>query len=94
MCIKIMVPARMVLGLARIVAATHGFWTMKMMPLARETAIGNIAAIVVRQRQKPFIPAVTTTATVRGRNTPPPSTGVKATAGIAVTAAMTTLLIA
>ena len=81
-------------GPALPAAAIHGFWTMKMMPLARETATGNIAAIVVRQRQKPFIPAVTTTATVRGRNTPPPSTGVKATAGIAVTAAMTTLLIA
>ena len=84
----------MVRGLAPLAAATPGCWTMSSMQRVRETAIGNIAAIVVRQRQKPFIPAVTTTATVRGRNTPPPSTGVKVTAGIAVTAAMTTLLIA
>ena len=85
MCIKIMVPARMVLGLARTAEAIHGFWTMKMMPLARGTAIGNIAVIVVRQKQKPFTPAVTATATVRGRNTPPPSTGAKPIAATAAT---------
>ena len=78
-----MVPARMVLGLARIVAVTHGFWTMKMMPLARETATGNIAVTAARASVKPSMQPVTATATVRGRNTPPPSTGVNRTAGIA-----------
>ena len=48
-----MVPARMVLGLARTAAVTHGFWNMKMMPPARETAIGNIAAPAVRPSAKP-----------------------------------------
>ena len=70
-------------GLARTAAVIPGFWTMSRMQRVRETAIGNIAATAVRQRRKPFIPAVTATVTVRGRNTPPPSTGVKATAGIA-----------
>ena len=43
----------MVLGLARTAEAIHGFWTMKMMPLARETATGNIAAIAVRASTRP-----------------------------------------
>ena len=81
-------------GLARTAAVIPGFWTMSRTQRVRGTAIGNIAAIVVRQRRKPFIPAATATVTVRGRNTPPPSIGVKVTAGIAATAAMTTLLIA
>ena len=83
MCIKTTVLVRMVRGPARIAEAIHGFWSMSRTQRVRETAIGNIAAIVVRQRQKPFIPAATATATVRGRNTPPPSIGVKAIAGIA-----------
>ena len=90
MCIKIMVPVRMVLGLARTAEAIHGFWTMKMMPLARETATGNIAATAARQRQKPFIPAVTATDMVHGKNTPPASTGAKATVGIAAIRIMNT----
>ena len=57
MCIKTTVPARMVLGLARTAEAIHGFWTMKMMPLARETVIGSIAVIAdspnVKQSTQP-----------------------------------------
>ena len=77
-----MVLVRMVRGLVRTAAVTHGCWTMNRTQRVRGTAIGNIAAIVVRQRQKPFIPAGTATVTVRGRNTPLPSTGVKAIVGI------------
>ena len=90
MCIKATVPVRMVLGLARTAEAIHGFWTMKMMPLARETATGNIAVTAARASAKPSTQPVTATATVRGRNTPPASTGVKATAGIAAIRIMNT----
>ena len=83
MCIKIMVPARMVLGLARIVAVTHGFWTMKMMPLARETATGNIAAIAVRASAKPSTQPATAILMEAGRNIPAVSTGAKPIAGTA-----------
>ena len=91
MCIKIMVPARMVLGLARIVAATHGFWTMKMMPLARETATGNIAAIVARASAKPSTQPATAILMEAGRNIPAVSTGAKPIAGIAEQRTTTTL---
>ena len=80
MCIKTMVLVRMVLGPALPAAATPGYWTMSRTQRVHETATGNIAAIVVRASAKPFIPAVTATVTVRGRNIPPPSTGAKATA--------------
>ena len=83
MCIKITVPVRMVRGLVPLVAVIHGCWTMSRTQRVRGTAIGNIAAIVVRQRQKPFIPAATATVTVRGKNIPPPSIGVKVTAATA-----------
>ena len=83
MCIKTTVPARMVLGLARIVAATHGFWTMKMMPLARETATGNIAAIAARASAKPSTQPVTAILMEAGRNIPAVSTGAKPIAGTA-----------
>ena len=72
-----MVPARMVLGLARTAEAIHGFWTMKMMPLARETAIGNIAVTAARASVKPSMQPVTATAMVRGKNILPPSIGAK-----------------
>ena len=85
MCIKIMVPARMVLGLARTAVAIHGFWTMKMMPLARETATGNIAAIAARASAKPSTQPVTAILMEAGRNIPAVSTGAKP---IAVTAAI------
>ena len=83
MCIKIMVPARMVLGLARIVAVIHGFWTMKMMPLAHETATGNIAAIAARASAKPSTQPATAILMEAGRNIPAVSTGAKPIAGTA-----------
>ena len=86
-----MVPARMVLGLARIVAVTHGFWTMKMMPLARETATGNIAAIAARASAKPSTQPATAIPMEAGRNIPAVSTGAKPIAGIAEQRTTTTL---
>ena len=86
-----MVPARMVLGLARIVAVTHGFWTMKMMPLARETATGNIAAIAARASVKPSMQPVTAIPMEAGRNIPAASTVGKATAETVAHPAMTML---
>ena len=91
MCIKIMVPARMVLGLARTAEAIHGFWTMKMMPLARETATGNIAAIAVRASAKPSTQPATAILMEAGRNIPAVSTGAKPIAGIAEQRTTTTL---
>ena len=86
-----MVPARMVLGLARIVAVTHGFWTMKMMPLAHETATGNIAAIAARASAKPSTQPATAILMEAGRNIPAVSTGAKPIAGIAEQRTTTTL---
>ena len=83
MCIKIMVPARMVRGLARTAEAIHGFWTMKMMPLARETATGNIAAIAARASAKPSTHLATAILMEAGRNIPAVSTGAKPIAGTA-----------
>ena len=83
MCIKTTVPARMVLGLARIAEAIHGFWTMKMMPLARETATGNIAAIAARASAKPSTQPATAIDMGAGSSIPPPSTGAKPIAGTA-----------
>ena len=83
MCIKTTVPARMVLGLARIAEAIHGFWTMKMMPLARETATGNIAAIADRASAKPSTQPATAIPMEAGRNIPAVSTGAKPIAGTA-----------
>ena len=86
-----MVPARMVLGLARTAEAIHGFWTMKMMPLARETATGNIAAIAVRASAKPSTQPATAILMEAGRNIPAVSTGAKPIAGIAEQRTTTTL---
>ena len=83
MCIKIMVPARMVLGLARTAEAIHGFWTMKMMPLARETATGNIAAIAARASAKPSTQPATAIPMEAGSSIHPRSTGAKPIAGTA-----------
>ena len=91
MCIKTTVPARMVLGLARTAEAIHGFWTMKMMPLARETATGNIAAIAARASAKPSTQPATAIPMEAGRNIPAVSTGVKPIAGIAEQWTTTTL---
>ena len=74
----------MVPGLARIAAGTHGLWTMKMMPLAHETATGSIAAIAVRASVKPSMQPVTAILMEAGRNIPAVSTGAKPTAGTAV----------
>ena len=83
MYIKTTVPARMVLGLARIVAVTHGFWTMKMMPLARGTAIGNIAAIAARASARPSTQPATAILIEAGSSIQPRSTGAKPIAGTA-----------
>ena len=83
MCIKTTVPARMVLGLARTAEATHGFWTMKMMPLARETATGNIAAIAVRASARPSTQPATAILIEAGSSIQPRSTGAKPIAGTA-----------
>ena len=91
MCIKTTVPARMVLGLARTAEAIHGFWTMKMMPLARETATGNIAAIAARASAKPSTQPATAIPMEAGRNIPAVSTGAKPIAGIAEQRTTTTL---
>ena len=94
MCIRIMVLARMVLGLARIAEAIHGFWTMKMMPLARETATGNIAAIAARASAKPSTQPVTAILMEAGRNIPAVSTGAKPIAATAATRITNTPVIA
>ena len=83
MCIKTTVLVRMVLGHARTAEAIHGFWTMKMMPLARETATGNIAAIAAKASAKPSMQADTTIAMARGSSIRPVSTGAKPIAGTA-----------
>ena len=94
MCIKTTVPARMVLGLARIAEAIHGFWTMKMTPLARETATGNIAAIAVRASAKPSMQSATAILMEAGRNIPAVSTGAKPIAATAATRITNTPVIA
>ena len=78
-----MVPARMVLGLARIAEAIHGFWTMKVMPLARGMGTGSIAAIAARASAKPSTQPATAIPMEAGRNTPAVSTGAKPIAGTA-----------
>ena len=94
MRIKTTVPARMVRGLARTAEAIHGFWTMKMMPLARETATGNIAAIAARASAKPSTQPVTAILMEAGRNIPAVSTGAKPIAATAATRITNTPVIA
>ena len=94
MCIKTTVPARMVRGLARTAAAIHGFWTMKMMPLARETATGNIAAIAVRASAKPSTQPATAILMEAGSSIQPRSTGAKPIAATAATRITNTPVIA
>ena len=84
MCIKTTVPARMVLGLARTAEAIHGFWTMKMMPLARETATVRTPALAVRQNPKQSILVVTAIAMARGSSIRPVSIGAQVPAETAV----------
>ena len=85
-----MVPARMVLGLARTAEAIHGFWTMKMMPLARETATGNIAATAARASAKPSTQPATAIPMEAGSSIQPRNTGAKPIAATAATRIMNT----
>lgn len=94
MCIKIMVPVPTVRGLVPPAAAIHGFWTMKMMPLARETATGNIAVTAARASAKPSTQPVTAILMEAGRNIPTVSTGAKPTAATAATQITNTPVIA
>ena len=90
MCIKTTVLVRMVRGPARTAAVTHGFWNMKMMPPARETAIGNIAAPAVRPSAKPSTQPATAIDMGAGSSILPPSTGAKPIVGIAAIRIMNT----
>ena len=83
MCIKTTVPDRMVLGHARTAEAIHGFWTMKMMPLVRETATENIAAIAAKASAKPSTQPATAILMEAGSSIQPRSTVVKPIAGTA-----------
>ena len=70
-------------GPALPAAAIHGFWTKKMMPLAPETVIGNIAAIAARASAKPSTQPVTAILMEAGSSIQPRSTGAKPIAGTA-----------
>ena len=78
-----MVPVRMVLGHVQTAGAIHGFWTMKMMPLVRETATGNIAAIAARASAKPSTQPATAIPMEAGSSILHRSTGAKPIAGTA-----------
>ena len=73
----------MVLGLVRTAEAIHGFWPMKMMPLARETATGNIVVIAARASAKPSTQPATAIAMEAGSSIQPRNTGAKPIAGTA-----------
>ena len=83
MCIKIMVPARMVLGLARTAEAIRGYWITKVMQPAHATVIGSIAVPAVRPRTKPSTQPVTAILMEAGSSIQPRSTGAKPIAGTA-----------
>ena len=86
-----MVPARMVLGLARIAEAIRGYWITKVMQPAHATVIGSIAVIAVRASAKPSTQPATAILMEAGRNIPAVSTGAKPIAGIAEQRTTTTL---
>ena len=86
-----MVPARMVLGLARTAEAIRGYWITKVMQPAHATVIENIVAIAARASAKPSTQPVTAILMEAGRNIPAVSTGAKPIAGTAVRRTMTTL---
>ena len=86
-----MVPARMVLGLARTAEAIRGYWITKVMQPAHATVIGSIAVPAVRPRTKPSTQPVTAILMEAGRNIPAVSTGAKPIAGIAEQRTTTTL---
>ena len=76
-----MVPARMVLGLARIAEAIRGYWITKVMQPAHATVIGSIAVIAVRASARPSTQPATAILMEAGRNIPAVSTGAKPIAG-------------
>ena len=78
-----MVPARMVLGLARTAEAIHGCWTTKALQLVPETVTEAIRVFAVRPRVKPSMQPVTAIPMEAGRNIPAVSTGAKPIAGTA-----------
>ena len=78
-----MVPARMVLGLARIAEAIRGYWITKVMQPAHATVIGSIAVIADSPSVKQSTQPVTITVTALGNSIRPASTDVRITAGTA-----------
>ena len=83
MCIKITVPVRMVLGLARTAEDIHGCWTTKAMQLVPETVTEAIRVFAVRPRVKPSMQPVTAIPMEAGSSIQPRSTGAKPIAGTA-----------
>ena len=84
MCIKTTVPARMVRGLARTAAATHGCWTTKAPPLAPAMGTAVTAVSVVKRSLKPSMQAATVIATEAGNSIRPVSIGAPVLAETAV----------
>ena len=91
MCIKTMVPARMVRGLARTAAAIRGCCKVSRRLPVPAMVTEAIRAPAVRPRAKPSMQAVTAIAMARGSSIRPASTGAQALAGTAVRRTMTTL---
>ena len=83
MCIKIMVPARMVLGLARTAEAIHGCCKASRRLPAPAMATEAILVPAVRPRAKRSMQAVIAIAMARGNSIRPVSTGAKPIAGTA-----------
>ena len=86
-----MVPARMVLGLARIAEAIRGYWITKVMQPAHATVIGSIAVIADSPSVKQSTQPVTITVTALGSSIRPASTDVRINAGTAAQRTMTML---
>ena len=85
-----MVPARMVLGLARTAAAIHGCCKVsRQLPVPAMDTV-RILAPAVRPRAKPFTPAAIVTVMEAGNSIRPASTDVRITAGTAAQQIMTT----
>ena len=84
MCIRIMVPARMVLGLARIAEAIRGYWITKAMRPAPATVTVRTPVLAVRPKVKPSMQAATVIATEAGNSIRPVSIGAPVLAETAV----------
>ena len=91
MCIKIMVPARMVLGLARTAEAIHGCCKASRQRPVPATVTEAILALAGRPRAKRSMQAVIAIAMARGNSIRPVSTGAQALAETAARRTMTTL---